>query len=83
MHFPSISADGSKIAFMSMVGGEDPGNYHILIVNSDGSGLTQLTHNSCGNTTHTVPSISADGTKIAFELYMNGDCDIFLTEFVL
>jgi Tol biopolymer transport system component len=57
---PSISGDGSKIAFMSRgVGNES----EIFVINSDGSGLKQLTDNSDGDMN---PSISGDGSKIAF-----------------
>jgi len=55
----SISADGTKIAFMSRVEDDDS---EIFIVNSDGGGLTQLTSNTVEDW---YPSINADGTKIA------------------
>ena len=52
---PSITDDGSKIAFNS---GDD-----IFVMNSDGSGLTQLTDSP---NYYTWPQISGDGTKITF-----------------
>ena len=52
---PSISGDGSKIAFESNVDGD----YEIFVVNSDGTELTQLTNN---NATDWHPSISSDGS---------------------
>ena len=78
--YPSINADGTKIAFMALVDDDD---YEIFIVNSDGSGLTQLTSNTVADR-HL--SISADGTKIAFasgtESDYSWDMDIFLLELV-
>ncbi len=58
---PSISGDGSKIAFSS-----DLNDREIFVVNSDGTGLTQLTHNN-EYEYDSSPSISGDGSKIAFE----------------
>jgi len=76
---PSISADGTKIAFTALVGDDD---YEIFIINSDGSGLTQLTSNTVG---HVYPWISADGTKIVFmsieytvSMVENDDSGIFI-----
>ncbi len=63
---PSISSDGSKIAFVS--------GFEIYVINSDGSGLTQLTNT---NTTADVSdsSISGAGSKVAFA-YDEGPEDI-------
>jgi hypothetical protein len=68
---PSISGDGSKIAFTSKV----DGNYEIFVVNSDGTGMTQVTDNTVNDWN---PSISDDGSKIAFSSYLNGNHDIFV-----
>ena len=43
--FPSFSADGSKIAFAS----DRDGDYEIYVMNSDGSGQTNLTNNAAGD----------------------------------
>ncbi len=51
------------------------GDSEIFIVNSDGSGLIQLTHNTVIDE---HPSISGDGSKIAFHSYVDGDWEIFV-----
>jgi len=64
---PSISDDGRKIAFYSNVGDEQGyGDYQLFVINSDGTGLKQLTFNATINMYHNYPSITSDGTKIAF-----------------
>lgn len=63
---PSISGDGHKIAFSADVNGHS----EIFVINSDGSGLKQLTNNQLENW---YPSISCDGGKIAFESRISGD----------
>jgi len=69
---PSLSDDGIKIAFVSYVDGDG----EIFIVNSDGSGLTQLTSNTIDDD---LPLISADGTKIAFtSIVDDDDSEIFI-----
>ena len=68
-HYPSISGDGSKIAFQSFL---DDG-YEIFVINSDGSGLKQLTSDGGDS-----PSISGDGSKIAFFSFVDGDTEIFV-----
>ena len=82
---PSISADGSKIAFHSEVDVDD--DREIFVINSDGTGLTQLTFNTANtaydgypfNTAYDEhPSISGDGSKIAFYSDVDGDCEIFV-----
>ena len=69
--YASISGDGTKIAFQSKVDGDE----EIFVVNSDGTGLTKLTHNTA---TDRYASISDDGTKIAYTSNVNGDNEIFL-----
>jgi len=65
--YPSISSDGSKIVFLSFTfwdpGSGDPlaVDYQLFVMNSDGIGLTRLTNMETG-----VPSISSDGSKVAF-----------------
>jgi Tol biopolymer transport system component len=54
---PSISADGSKIAFVS-------NDYEVFVVNSDGTELTQIPGFPKGG--HAELSISGDGSVIAF-----------------
>ena len=69
---PRISADGSKIAFLSQV---DPVQYEIFVMNSDGSEKQQITFDKkdIGDLV-----ISADGSKIAFSSNRDGDSEIFV-----
>ncbi len=68
---PSISADGSLLAFSSRTnhtGGNPDNSNEIFVVKSDGTGLTQLTDSplhSSGSFAGTA--LSADGSRIAFE----------------
>jgi Tol biopolymer transport system component len=78
---PSISGDGSKVAFVRDEGvidfnGSEPiyPNSEIFVVNSDGTGLTQVTDNTLRET---MPSINYDGSKITFYSYTNGPSEIF------
>ncbi|CBE69930.1 MAG: hypothetical protein F9K13_07465 [Candidatus Methylomirabilis oxygeniifera] len=83
---PSISADGTRIAFRSnrnLTGGNSDGNYEIFLWIS-GSGFTQIT-DTTGDSTYSYLSISADGTRIAFRSNRNltggnsdGNYEIFL-----
>jgi Tol biopolymer transport system component len=69
--YPSISSDGSKIAFNSNVDGV----YEIFVVNSDGTGLVKLMRSGRH---YFQPSISGDGSKIAFCSDVYGDPEIFV-----
>jgi TolB protein len=64
--YPAWSPDGTQIAFASHVGGMslhgDP-NYDVFVVNTDGSGLRQLTESPAYDM---YPTWSPDGTRIAF-----------------
>jgi len=60
---PAISPDGSRIAFSGVVGDGSLGLYAIFLVNTDGSGLTQLTP---GSYSELDPAWSPDGNSIAF-----------------
>ncbi len=57
---PSVSPDGSKIAFMS---NRDEFNHETYIMNNDGSNVTRLTNDGY---IHQNPSFSPDGQKIIF-----------------
>jgi Tol biopolymer transport system component len=66
----SISYDGSRIAFAAKVNGtaEASGIPQIFVINSDGTGLKQLTFDGdCYS-----PSIRGDGGKIVFAKFENG-----------
>jgi len=69
---PSISDDGTRIAFQSDVDGDSE-----IWLWTDGVGLTQLTYNEGYGDLY--PSISGDGTKIAFWSNVVGD-EIWLWE---
>jgi Tol biopolymer transport system component len=84
---PSISADGTKIAFRSnrnLTGGNPDGNWEIFLWTA-GSGFTQVT-NTTGESTYSYLSMSADGAKIAFRSTrdlvpggnLDGNYEIFL-----
>ena len=74
--FPSINADGTRIAFQSNRDlrpgspGNADGNVEIFLFDTTTSTFTQITNTTgCGNGT---PSINAAGTRIAFE----SDCNL-------
>jgi TolB protein len=56
---PSVSADGKRIAF----GVDSQATSEIWIINADGSGPLQLTHD---NLLDQEPTISPDGTRVAW-----------------
>ncbi len=60
--YPSITSDGSRVAFTDGL---------LYMVNSDGSGLIQLTYNTETGTHY--PSISSDGIKIAFSSELSNE----------
>ncbi|MGI9608755.1 MAG: FG-GAP-like repeat-containing protein, partial [Acidimicrobiia bacterium] len=66
---PSISADGTRVAFSGAIGNESHGAYAIYLVNTNGSGLTQLTAGSYGELD---PDWSPDGSSLVFSLNNTG-----------
>jgi Tol biopolymer transport system component len=70
---PCWSPDGTRIAFSSEGGLSD---YHIWVMNADGSRQTQLTFGS--SVDDTDPTWSWDGTRIAFESNRDGDIEIWV-----
>ncbi|OGD53371.1 hypothetical protein A3K80_05270 [Candidatus Bathyarchaeota archaeon RBG_13_38_9] len=65
------SSDSSKIVFSS----NRNGMAKIFIINSDGSGETQLTY---GEEEHNYPALSPDGSKIAFAREIYGDYSLYV-----
>jgi len=72
---PSLSADGARIAFKSdsdFLGQDIPENqFEIWLYDTASMTVTRITHATAGARTISSPSLSADGTKIAF----NSDSD--------
>jgi Tol biopolymer transport system component len=71
--FPSLSPDGSKIAFVS----DRDGNYEIYIMNIDGTDQTNIT-NRPGD--YGGPVWSPDGTQIAFISQRDGNYEIYMMD---
>ncbi len=70
--FPTWSPDGTKIAFDY----SSDGVYsNIYVINSDGTNLTQLTHNTAISG---IPKWSPDGTHIAFTSDRDGNFEIYI-----
>ena len=71
---PVISGDGSKVAVTVQKDRWDLNSYtEVLVVNSDGTGLKQLTSNTWNDY---VCSMSYDGSKIAFVSGSGGNSEI-------
>lgn len=67
---PTISPDGSKIAFQSFV----DGNWEIFVMDSDGRNIKQLTFNPADDI---QPAWSPDGQKIAFASQRDGNWEVY------
>ena len=84
---PSINADGTRIAFESTAninGGNPEGNGEIYLFDTATGIITQITDETAG-VVSAVPSINADGTRIAFRSKANfnggnpeGNIEIYL-----
>ena len=61
--YPAWSPDGKKIAFISNRANPQE-SFEIFVVNADGTGLTQLTHNT--SAVNWPPAWSPDGTELVF-----------------
>jgi Tol biopolymer transport system component len=59
---PELSPDGQRVAFQGY-DAEGGGYFHVVLVNSDGSGVRRLTND---NYDHREPAWSRDGTRVAF-----------------
>jgi TolB protein len=72
---PAWSPDGRKIAFAGRVDEHDR-SWEILVMNADGTGLTQLTYDDAIDGD---PAWSPDGTRIVFSRRVgDGDSDIYV-----
>jgi Tol biopolymer transport system component len=73
--FPSLTYDGSRIAFMQCIDRPRGLTYEVYIINADGTGRTQLTRteisNMVGHSGDEGVAMSADGSHVAFS--SNGD----------
>ena len=66
--FPSISGDGTRVAFSStadLSGGNPDSSAEIFLYDTATATLTQITNSAAGHSS-TSPSISGDGTRVAF-----------------
>lgn len=72
---PSWSPDGSQLTFQ----GYWQGNWHIYVVNSNGSSLKQMTS---GSYDYREPNWSPDGTTLAFSSDRSGNYDIWTLDIV-
>lgn len=73
---PSISSDGSTVAFVSNgdpLGLNPTGDFEIFLIRADGTGLFQLTQNASDDF---APSVSGNSGKIAFQTRIAGFYDI-------
>lgn len=89
-YYPSIDAGGKKIAFSSFCdlvpGGNSDGNSELFVMNSDGTGLTQLTFTTGGLGVN-EPAIAPNGQKVVFaadqDLVPGGNPDLNSEIFVV
>ncbi len=70
---PAWSPDGTMIAFYGAASEE--GNYDIFVVNSDKTGIRNLTNSPQADDRY--PTWSPDGTRLAFHSNADGDYDLY------
>ncbi|MFH1539303.1 MAG: flagellin [bacterium] len=70
---PKISGDGNKVVFIPNLA---PG--FLYSINSDGSGLTQITTTTSLLTTRNGDPITSDGTKVVYSRAPAGDIDVYI-----
>ena len=70
-HLPTLSPDGTKIAFAS----DRDGNPEVYVMNVDGGGIRRLTDDAALDE---YPTWSPDGQWIAFHSDRGGDFDIYI-----
>lgn len=69
---PAWSPDGTRVAFTR----EFRGSAEIFLMNADGSGVKQLTHDRAAHDQH--PTWSPDGGRIAYTSHSESDQDLFV-----
>ena len=70
---PSLSADGSKVAWYSDRDGN--GNSEVYVANTDGTGVVNISNDPAYDY---APSLSADGSKVAWVSYRLGDAEVYV-----
>jgi TolB protein len=71
---PELSRDGSKIVFTRQL---TSGGTHLMVVNADGSGLTDVTPTKFENHDIVDPSWSPDGNQIVYSSNADGNYELF------
>jgi Tol biopolymer transport system component len=74
---PSVSGDGSKVAYTQFDDVSQSNSSQIWIMNGNGSGQTQLTTTG-DNVLNFEPGISPDGNKVVFQRVSTGSYDIWI-----
>jgi Tol biopolymer transport system component len=80
---PFMHPSGNKIIFCSNVNSKDPRNFDLYLINSDGTGLEQVTFNE---TFDGFPMFTADGKHLVFASNRfnkeRGDTNVFIAEWI-
>ena len=71
---PELSRDGSKIVFTRQFAS---GGKHLMVVNADGSGLTDVTPTKFESHDIVEPSWSPDGNQIVYSSNADGNYELF------
>lgn len=72
--WPSLSADGRRVAFNSAadpLGANPDGSSEVFVMNTDGTGLMQITHADDGTSGSVYAVMALDGAHIAFSSRSN------------